>query len=107
MVLCEKPLANSVREAERMTEAARNVPTLVWFNYRRVPAVTLAGELVAAGRIRHIYHYRAIYLQSWGKAPRDPAAWRFNPEEAGSGVVGDLLSHSLDLATWLNEPVRR
>jgi predicted dehydrogenase len=107
MVLCEKPLANSVREAERMTEAARNVPTLVWFNYRRVPAVALAHQLVEEGRIGPVFHYRAIYLQSWGRAPRDPAAWRFKPEEAGSGVVGDLLSHSLDLATWLNGGVRR
>lgn len=106
MVLCEKPLANSVAEAERMTEAARNVPTLVWFNYRRVPAVTLARQLVEQGKVGEIYHYRALYLQSWGRDPADPVAWRFNPKEAGSGVLGDLLSHSLDLATWLNGPIR-
>ena len=105
MVLCEKPLANSVAEAERMTEAARKVPTLVWFNYRRVPAVSLARQLIDQGKVGEGYHYRALYLQSWGRNPADPGAWRFNPTEAGSGVIGDLLSHSLDLATWLNGPI--
>lgn len=105
MVFCEKPLATSVAEAERMTEAARNVPTLVWFNYRRVPAVALARQLIEQGEVGKSYHYRALYLQSWGMNPADPAAWRFNPREAGSGVLGDLLSHSLDLATWLNGPI--
>jgi predicted dehydrogenase len=107
IVLCEKPLANSVSEAERMTEAARHVPTLVWFNYRRAPAVALAHGLVEEGNLGCIYHYRGLYLQSWGRDAADLAAWRFNPGEAGSGVVGDLLSHSLDLATWLNGPLRR
>lgn len=106
IVLCEKPLANSVSAAERMAEAARAVPTLVWFNYRRVPAVRFARQLVEEGGVGEVYHYRALYLQSWGKAA-DPAAWRFKPEEAGSGVMGDLLSHSLDLATWINGPIRR
>ena len=105
MVLCEKPLANSVAEAERMTEAARNVPTLVWFNYRRAPAVTLARQLIEEGKIGEVYHYRALYLQSWGRNPADPEAWRFIPKEAGTGVLGDLLSHSIDLATWLNGPI--
>jgi predicted dehydrogenase len=106
IVLCEKPLANSVAEAERMTEATRNVPTLVWFNYRRVPAVAFARQLVQEGRVGQVYHYRGLYLQSWGGSA-DPAAWRFKPDEAGSGVLGDLLSHSLDLATWINGPIRR
>lgn len=106
MVLCEKPLANSVAAAERMAQAARNVPTLVWFNYRRVPAVMFAHQLVAQGRIGQVYHYRALYLQSWGRTA-DDTSWRFNPGEAGSGVIGDLLSHSLDLATWLNGPIRK
>lgn len=105
MVLCEKPLANSVVEAELMVAATKNVHTLVWFNYRRAPAVTLARQLIEQGRIGEVYHYRAVYLQSWGRDPADPAAWRFNPREAGSGVMGDLLSHSLDLATWLNGPI--
>ncbi|MGD0158108.1 MAG: Gfo/Idh/MocA family oxidoreductase [Terracidiphilus sp.] len=107
MVLCEKPLARSVKEAEHMIEAARNVLTLVWFNYRRVPALAFARQLVEEGRLGQVYHYRAIYLQSWGRSPADPAAWRFNPDEAGSGALGDLLSHSFDLATWLNGPIRR
>ena len=106
MVLCEKPLANSVDAAERMARAARDVPTLVWFNYRRVPAVMFAHQLVQQGRIGQIYHYRALYLQSWGRTA-DDTAWRFNPGEAGSGVMGDLLSHSLDLAMWLNGPIRK
>jgi predicted dehydrogenase len=104
MVLCEKPLANSVAAAERMAQTARDVPTLVWFNYRRVPAVMFAHQLIQQGRIGRVYHYRALYLQSWGRAA-DDTAWRFNPGEAGSGVMGDLLSHSLDLATWLNGPI--
>ncbi|HLH34269.1 MAG TPA: Gfo/Idh/MocA family oxidoreductase [Alloacidobacterium sp.] len=107
IVMCEKPLANSVEQAERMAEAARGVPTLVWFNYRRVPAVRLAHQLISEGRIGDVFHYRGFYLQSWGRSPNDPGAWRFHPEEAGSGASGDLLSHSLDLATWLNGPVRR
>ncbi len=107
IVLCEKPLANSVEAAERMTAAARDVPTMVWFNYRRVPAVTLAHQLMEEGRLGQIYHYRGLYLQSWGVHPPDPEAWRFNPAEAGSGAIGDLLSHSLDLATWLNGPLDR
>lgn len=105
MVFCEKPLATSLAEAERMTAAARNVPNLVWFNYRRVPAVALAQQLIAQRKVGETYHYRALYLQSWGLNPADPGAWRFNPSEAGSGVLGDLLSHSLDLATWLNGPI--
>jgi predicted dehydrogenase len=107
IVLCEKPLANSVEEAERMTAAARDVPTMVWFNYRRVPAVALARQLIEEGRLGQIYHYRGLYLQSWGLNPPDIEAWRFNPAEAGSGAIGDLLSHSLDLATWLNGPLDR
>ena len=107
MVLCEKPLANSVAEAERMVGAARSVPTLVWFNYRRVPAVAFARQLVEQKRLGEVYHYRGLYLQSWGTNPADPQAWRFHPSQAGSGVIGDLLSHSLDLATWLNGPIRK
>lgn len=107
IVLCEKPLANTVKEAERMVEAARGRNSLVWFNYRRVPAVRFARELVEQGRLGQVYHYRSLYLQSWGRNPGDPAAWRFKPDQAGSGVMGDLLSHSLDLALWLNGPICR
>jgi predicted dehydrogenase len=102
IVLCEKPLAMNLPEAERMAEAARKVATLVWFNYRRVPAVALAKQLVDQGKIGQPYHYRATYLQSWGGDPDRAGVWRFRQAEAGSGVVGDLLSHSLDLALLLN-----
>jgi predicted dehydrogenase len=102
IVLCEKPLAMNLAEAERMAEAARKVPTMVWFNYRRVPAIALAKQLVDQGKIGTPYHYRATYLQSWGGDPDRAGVWRFRKAEAGSGVMGDLLSHSLDLALLLN-----
>jgi predicted dehydrogenase len=106
MVLCEKPLAMSVAEAEQMANAAQNVPTLVWFNYRRVPAIALAKKLVDDGKLGQIYHYRATYLQSWGADPVKSDAWRFRQSEAGSGAIGDLLSHSIDLALMLNGSVK-
>ncbi|HXW91521.1 MAG TPA: Gfo/Idh/MocA family oxidoreductase [Terriglobales bacterium] len=102
IVLCEKPLAMNLAEAERMAAAARKVATLVWFNYRRVPAIALAKQLVEQGKIGKPYHYRATYLQSWGGDPDRAGVWRFRRSEAGSGVVGDLLSHALDLALLLN-----
>jgi len=102
IVLCEKPLAMSVEESERMAKAAKNVPTMVWFNYRRVPAISLAKKLVDDGKLGEIYHYRATYLQSWGAEPASADAWRFKQSEAGSGAMGDLLSHSIDLALMLN-----
>ena len=102
IVFCEKPLAMNLEEAEHMAEAARKVPTLVWFNYRRVPAIALAKQLVDQGKIGTPYHYRATYLQSWGGDPDRAGVWRFRKAEAGSGVLGDLLSHSLDLALLLN-----
>src|SRR5216683_1829615 len=101
IVFCEKPLAISVEESKRMAQAARNVPTLVWFNYRRVPAIALAKQLVDQGKLGEVYHYRATYLQSWGP-DRQPEIWRFKQNEAGSGAIGDLLSHSIDLALLLN-----
>jgi predicted dehydrogenase len=104
-VLCEKPLAMNYDEALRMAEAARKVRTLVWFNYRRVPAIAFAKQLVDQGKIGQPYHYRATYLQSWGSDPKVADAWRFRQSEAGSGVMGDLLSHSLDLALLLNGPI--
>jgi len=102
IVLCEKPLAMNLEEAQTMAAATRNVPNLVWFNYRRVPAVSLAKRLVDDGRLGNICHYRATYLQSWGPDPSRTGAWRFDPSQAGSGAMGDLLTHSLDLALWLN-----
>lgn len=101
IVFCEKPLARNLDEARRMAEAAKRVPNLVWFNYRRVPAIALAKCLVADGRLGRIYHYRATYLQSWG-ASRSADGWRFKRVEAGSGVVGDLLAHLIDIALLLN-----
>jgi predicted dehydrogenase len=105
IVLCEKPLAMDAAEAKRMTVAVRKVPNLVWFNYRRVPAIALAKQLVEKGQIGEAYHYRATYLQSWGDDPARAGVWRFRRSDAGSGAMGDLLSHSLDLALLLNGPI--
>jgi predicted dehydrogenase len=105
MVLCEKPLAMNFAEALRMAEAVRKVQNGVWFNYRRVPAIAFAKQLVDQGKVGQPYHYRATYLQSWGADPAVANAWRFRQEEAGSGAMGDLLSHSLDLALLLNGPI--
>ena len=84
-VLCEKPWAMSLAEAEGMARATHRAPTLVWFNYRRIPAVVLAKRLVDEGRLGTVYHYRATYLQSWAADPALPDAWRFHRSEAGSG----------------------
>lgn len=108
MVVCEKPLAMNVAEAEEMTEAVEKagVPNMVWFNYRRVPAISLAKQLVDEGRIGKPYHYRATYLQDWTIAEDVPQGgatlWRLDVQAAGSGVTGDLLAHSIDTAIWLN-----
>jgi len=81
------------------------VPTLVWFNYRRVPAIAYAKRLIEQGKLGEIYQYRAAYLQSWGPR-RDPSStWRFDCSQAGSGAVGDLLSHLIDTAMMLNGPI--
>ena len=105
-VLCEKPLANTVAEAEAMAAAAeraraRGVRAMVGFNYRRVPAIALARELVAAGRIGTIRHVRASYLQDWLADPAFPLTWRLQREQAGSGALGDLGSHLVNLAQHL------
>ena len=102
IILCEKPLAISLAEAEAMAQAARDLPTLVWFNYRRVPAVGFAQQLIAGGRLGTIYHYRATYLNQSGTDPSRAATWRMDPKQAGSGATGDLLSHLVDTALWLN-----
>ena len=110
-VLCEKPLARDLAEAERMTDAieAAGVPNMVWFNYRRVPAIALARQLVEEKRIGRPFHYRATYLQDWTIAADVPqggaALWRLDVDAAGSGVTGDLLAHSIDTAMWLNGPI--
>lgn len=106
IVWCEKPLAMSVAQAEQMVQAAAKVPTLVWFNYRRVPAVALAKRLIEEGRLGQIYHYRGVYLNESGNNPAKTSGWRYRKEEAGSGAAGDLLSHALDFALYLNGPIR-
>lgn len=102
-VACEKPLADNLKDAREMKNAAaraRRCHTFVWFNYRRCPAVALAYELVRQQRIGRIYHVRASYLQSWG-SPDTPLTWRFQKKYAGSGAHGDLNAHLIDLARFL------
>ncbi len=106
IVLCEKPLAVSRQEGERMCRAARAVPNMVWFNYRRVPAVSFSRRLVEEGRIGRVFHYRATYLQEWGADPTRLLNWKVDRAAAGSGVLGDLLSHLIDTALYLNGPMR-
>jgi predicted dehydrogenase len=105
-VLCEKPLANTVAEARAMVEAARSaagagVRSMVGFNYRRVPAVTLARHYVADGRIGTVRHVRAQYLQDWIVDPEFPLVWRLRAEEAGSGALGDIGAHIVDLTQFV------
>jgi len=101
-VACEKPLAGTLADAEAMAAAAATASgqTFVWFNYRRVPAVALARQLVASGAIGRVYHVRAAYLQSWG-GPDTPLLWRFQSEVAGSGAHGDLNAHSIDAVRFV------
>jgi predicted dehydrogenase len=102
-VLCEKPLANSVAEAEAMARAAAAAPgkSMVAFNYRRVPAVALARQLVEGGRLGQIRHVRAQYLQDWIVDPEFPLAWRLQRDKAGSGALGDIGSHIVDTAEFI------
>lgn len=108
MVLCEKPLAMTVAEGQAMTDAVEKagVANMVWYNYRRVPAVTLAKQLIDEGRLGRIFHYRAVFLQDWTIAADVPqggaGTWRLDAAAAGSGVTGDLLAHCIDTALWLN-----
>ncbi|MBA2276395.1 MAG: Gfo/Idh/MocA family oxidoreductase [Chloroflexia bacterium] len=106
-VLCEKPLANTLDEAREMLDAARKAGTvaMVNFNYRRVPAVQLAKRLIDDGRLGEIRHYRAVYLQDWVLDPSFPLVWRLRKELAGSGALGDIGAHILDLAHFLVGPV--
>jgi predicted dehydrogenase len=108
MVMSEKPLGRNAAEARRMMEAveAAKVPNMVWYNYRRVPAVTLAKQLIDQGKLGRIYHYRAKFLQDWTISKDLPQGgtglWRLDVGVAGSGVTGDLLAHCIDTAMWLN-----
>jgi predicted dehydrogenase len=105
MVLCEKPLATSADEAARLAAAARGVRTLVWYVYRRAPAVAFARRLVDEGRIGRPFHYRATYLQQSGNDPTRKPGWKTDRAQAGSGALGDLLSHLVDTALVLNGPI--
>ena len=108
MILCEKPLARTVAEAQQMVDAVEKagVTNTVWYNYRRIPAVTLAKQLIESGRLGRIFHYRANFLQDWTISADVPqggtGTWRMDVDAAGSGVTGDLLAHCIDTAMWLN-----
>jgi len=108
MILCEKPLSMDGPEGVRMLKAVEKakVPNMVWYNYRRVPAVTMAKQLIEEGRLGKIFHYRAKFLQDWTISPELPQGgaglWRLDVKAAGSGVTGDLLAHCIDTAVWLN-----
>ena len=108
MVKCEKPLGRNAGESEAMVKAVEEagVPNSVWYNYRRVPAVTMAKQMIDEGRLGKIFHYRAKFLQDWTISSDLPQGgeglWRLDLSVAGSGVTGDLLAHCIDTAIWLN-----
>lgn len=108
MVMCEKPLGRTAEESAEMVAAVEKagVPNMVWYNYRRIPAVTHAKNLIDAGKLGRIFHYRAQFLQDWTISDDLPqggeALWRLDKAVAGSGVTGDLLAHCIDTAMWLN-----
>lgn len=101
IIFCEKPLAVSLDEAAQMTTAVASVPNLVWFNYRRVPAIALAKRWIEEGRLGEIFHFRGYYFNQSGVDPAKGKTWRYRKSEAGSGAIGDLLSHLLDCARYL------
>jgi predicted dehydrogenase len=102
-VFCEKPLANTVPEAEKMLAAVEKAGVLhmICHNYRRAPAVMLAKRLIEAGQLGDLWHYRGTYLQDWIADPAFPLVWRLDKEKAGSGALGDIAAHSVDLARFL------
>ncbi|HEY3863108.1 MAG TPA: Gfo/Idh/MocA family oxidoreductase [Verrucomicrobiae bacterium] len=113
MIMCEKPLSMDGPQGKIMAAAIEKakVPNMVWYNYRRVPAVTLAKQLIDEGRLGRIFHYRAKFLQDWTISPELPQGgaglWRLDVKVAGSGVTGDLLAHCIDTALWLNGRIDR
>ena len=113
MILCEKPLAMNGADGLKMVQAVEQarVPNMVWYNYRRVPAITLARQLVDEGRLGRIFHYRAKFLQDWTISKDLPQGgaglWRLDAKVAGSGVTGDLLAHCIDTALWLNGAIEK
>ena len=112
IVMCEKPLGRTSTEARAMVDAVESakVPNMIWYNYRRVPAVMLLKQLLDEGRLGRIFHYRAKFLQDWTISQDLPQGgeglWRLDATVAGSGVTGDLLAHNIDTALWLNGPIR-
>ncbi|GAC1537744.1 MAG: Gfo/Idh/MocA family oxidoreductase [Sediminibacterium sp.] len=112
MVLCEKPLARTLAESQLMVDAVEKaaVRNTVWYNYRRIPAVTLAKQIIDSGKLGRIFHYRANFLQDWTINADLPQGgdglWRMDADVAGSGVTGDLLAHCIDTAMWLNGAIR-
>lgn len=102
-IFCEKPLANTLAEAERMLDAVRRNSCIhmLCHNYRRAPAVMLARRLIDEGRIGKLYHYRGTYLQDWIVDPDFPRVWRLEKARSGSGALGDLVSHTADLSRHL------
>src|SRR6185503_7464948 len=113
MILCEKPLSMNGPEGKKMVAAVEKagVPNMVWYNYRRVPAVTVAKHLISEGRLGKIFHYRAKFLQDWTISADLPQGgtglWRLDVKAAGSGVTGDLLAHCIDTALWLNGGIEK
>jgi predicted dehydrogenase len=111
MVLTEKPLARTAKEGKPMVDAVEKagVANMVWYNYRRIPAVTLIKQVVDSGKLGKIFHYRANFLQDWTINPDVPqggaGTWRLDVEAAGSGVTGDLIAHCVDTAIWINGPI--
>jgi predicted dehydrogenase len=111
MILCEKPLAMNLAQAREMMAAVEGSgkANMVWFNYRRVPAISLAKQIIEEGRLGKIFHYRATYLQDWTISPNVPvggaSTWRLDIDVAGAGVSGDLSTHNIDTALWLNGPI--
>jgi predicted dehydrogenase len=111
MVMCEKPLGRTAAESEAIVAAVEQagVANMAWYNYRRVPAVTLAKQLIDDGQLGKVFHYRAKFLQDWTISSELPQGgeglWRLDASVAGSGVTGDLLAHTIDTALWLNGPI--
>lgn len=107
MVFCEKPLANTVAQAESMVQAVKesNAPNAICFNYRGIPAIALAKKMIEEGRLGKIYHFRGVYLQDWIVDPNFPIVWRLQGDVAGSGSHGDLAAHLIDIAHWLLGPI--
>ena len=112
MILCEKPMARNLAEAQQMVDAVEKagVKNTVWYNYRRIPAVTLAQQIISSGKLGRIFHYRANFLQDWTINANLPQGgeglWRLDVSDAGSGVTGDLLAHCIDTAIWLNGKIK-